>query len=274
MATLELEFNCMCVFVPEPSPGGPDGQGSMHVIMPSTRHHHGGGQEHAGEVHVVRMLHPSFLPAHPKGLSMEGWALTLGEGAPPSASTALDPGPNGETLVNLTPLAGGAMVPHRMVQDQFNDEVNARVTLGSGALQTDKIRSEAKWKFGGTDIRMAFRASWMMEVDPDRPLQWFSLDATAAPPIRSLRELTPEADGHYKITIYHVPERTLPPDPGDNGRLELSQVKEHFRALYVLFGIQNPTEDMLPQPPTAVGTGHCGLPQALLEPAAMQGSAR
>ncbi|HET7233666.1 MAG TPA: hypothetical protein VFJ16_26895 [Longimicrobium sp.] len=337
MTTLRLEFNCMCVFVPEPNGGGDGTRGKMHVLMPSTKNHqhggppedpvpaedpgpvggHGGvmghgsagyhdpvsgtdaavglvergeteeddapadlgaaddhgsaeahgaadgdGQPHAHgpEVHVVRVLHPSLDKDHPRGLSMEGWALTLGKGD--DALLALGPDKGGERVVNLSDVAS-QLLPHRLVEDQFNNEVNARVTLLSGELES--LSAEAHWKIQGTDLFMAFRAVWKMEIEnPTAPLQWTPLDATVAKPVTSLSELAPESDGSYRISIYHVPDRVLPPDPQDNGQLFFDEIQNHFRALYVLFGIEDPRKELLPEPPHPFGTGHCGLGQVRL----------
>ena len=43
MATLEMDLNCMCLLVPDPSPGG--NRGAVHVLMPNT-HDHGPDDRH------------------------------------------------------------------------------------------------------------------------------------------------------------------------------------------------------------------------------------
>jgi hypothetical protein len=265
MATLQIEFNCMCVLVPDPHPGSEGAVGTVHVLMPSTEHPLSGCNHGGPERHVVRMFHPSFQPAHPKGLSMEGWALELGP-QEAIAETTLQPAeldPDDAEVVNLSALTNDRMLPRRLIEGNDPPEVNARISLRSGRLA--RIESEAKWEFQGHPVEMAFRTVWTMEgLDPDEPLRWQSMGATARPPIMRLSDLGPGPN--HRIEIYHVPDRALPPDPNDEGRLLPSQVKDHFRALYVLFGISNPGEHMLPQPLSAIGTAHCGSSSAQVTP--------
>jgi hypothetical protein len=264
MATLLIEFNCMCVLVPDPLPGTEGKLGIVHVLMPSTEHplsacNHGGPERH-----VVRMLHPSFAAQHPRGLSMDGWALELGPRDAAVADTTLEPAqrvPEEARVVDLSGLTG-QQIPRRLVERGDTAEVNARISLRSGRLAA--IQSEATWDFNNTHVDMAFRFVWEMEVDPEEPLRWESMDATARPPITKFSDLGPHPN--YQIAIYHVPDHALPPDPDDEGRLQPSQVKDHFRALYVLFGISNPSEELLPQPPAAIGTAHCGSSSAQVTP--------
>lgn len=265
MATLTIEFNCMCVLVPDPHPDSGGERGTVHVLMPSTEHPLSGCNHGGPERHVVRMLHPSFAADHPRGLSMEGWALELGP-QEATADTTLQPAeshPETARVVDISALTDGRTLPRRLVERGDAPEVNARISLRSGRLAW--IEAEAEWLFKGAPVDMAFRTVWEMEdLNPDEPLRWESMDATARPPITRLSDLGEGPD--YHIAIYHVPDRALPPDPNDDGKLLPSQVKDHFRALYVLFGISNPGEHMLPQPRSAVGTAHCGSSTAQVTP--------
>jgi hypothetical protein len=262
MATLEIEFNCMCVFVPDPATQ------SIHVLMPSTEHPLSGCQHGGPERHVVRMLHDSFTGTFPKGLSLEGWGLELdGLGGPadtslqPTRPQPVPPPVPPTEIVDLSVLTGNRQLPRRLVEDGPDPEVNARITLRSGRIST--AYSEAEWIFQGRSVRMAFRVVWEMDVDPDQELRWLPLQPTSPPPIRKLSEL---GSGPYRFAVYHVPDRALPPDPADAGRLTPALVKDHFRALYVLFGIGNPGEDLLPQPLPGIGNAHCGSSQASVPP--------
>lgn len=264
MATLEIEFNCMCVFVAAPD------EAIMHVLMPSTCNHahHGHGDHGHGEGverHVVRILHPKFPP---EGISMEGWALDLGGESGASADLTLQPMERigAETIVNLTELSGGETISPSLLAKAGHPAINARVTLRSGRLMS--APAEVKWNFKGEPVEMSYRATWRMEVAPDTPLKWSNIGATDPAPVASLADLGADAqDGVYRFKIYHVPSRALPPDDAGVGSLELEEVKDHFRALYVLVGVDEPGEDLLPQPPEgAWGVAHCGIASGALGP--------
>ena len=256
MATLEIDLNCLCMFVRD------ENAASVHVLMPATDHHHKGGEE-PFPPHVVRMLHPSF--AEETGRPMEGWALVLGE-TPGSADTALGhaSGGAGSTpeVANLTGITGGKSVARRLVDDVQNSEVKARVTLHAG--KATQLNAQAVWKLKGQNIFMAHRVVWRIEDMPEE-LTWVSLGANQPAPLQSLKELKPEVDGSYRLGIYHVTPDDLPPT--GVGTLKPDQVRQHFRVFYNLLGIPNPSEDLLPQmegPFIKSFRVNCGLSQATL----------
>lgn len=246
MAGLEIEFNCMCLFVPD------EDAGTVHVLMPATDHHpHHGGNDHqdghaqgsAIPKHVVKMLHPSFT-GQKKGRPMEGWALALGA-QPGSATTRIappDPSQNGAKVVDLTDLTGGRRIERRLVEDVVTPEVASRVTLHAGKVTS--VDAEAIWRFKGQNILMAHQVTWKIEELPE-DLRWIRLGAGGNPPLASLSELAPESDGSFRLRIFHVTEDALPPT--GVGALNPVQVGRHFGVFYRLLGITDPGEDLLPQ---------------------------
>ncbi|MBA3969781.1 MAG: hypothetical protein H0X52_06740 [Gemmatimonadetes bacterium] len=259
MATLEVDINCLCLFVRD------EAARTVHVLMPNTsnHHHHEADHEEAFPQHVVRMLHDSF--SEEKGRPMEGWALVLGT-EPGSADTMLAPsGSGGSTaeVADLTTITGGESVERRLVENSMNPEVASRITLHAGKVT--KLDAEALWKLKGRSVFMAHQVVWRAENVPEE-LTWISLGATQSSPLRSLKELPPEANGSYRLSVYHVTPDDLPPT--GVGTLEPEQVKQHFRIFYNLLGIPNPGEDLLPQmegPFIKSFRVNCGAAQARLE---------
>src|SRR4051794_25532547 len=103
MPRLEIDFNCMCLFVPDPKAGS--GKGLVHVLMPST-------SDADGCEHVVRM---DYVGKDGKSVQrrFEGWAVTLG-GASPSVKLPLTAPKDGSNchIVSLTPLTRDATHPN------------------------------------------------------------------------------------------------------------------------------------------------------------------
>jgi hypothetical protein len=237
MATLELQFNCLCLFVPDP-----DNQ-VVHVLMPATNGHDG----HDGhEQHVVRILHPSVKEVEKgKGLDIEGWALTLGP-AQGNAETTLTPPkgkPRGGTLPDLSSLTNNQRVASALVGPAPGTAVAARITLRSGGVTS--LASEAEWEIEGRKFALAHQVTWTMS-DGGAGLQWARLygPPDINPPLNSLDELEPENDLSYKLRIFHVTDDALPPR---GGILQPAVMREHYRALYPLLGITNPASTLLPR---------------------------
>jgi len=262
MATLELQFNCLCLFVPVPD------QKVVHVLMPATNDHAG----HAGHAkHVVRVLHKSFPEKeNVLGRGMEGWALTLGTRdaktntfAAPDANTDLSPPAgaiNSGVLPDLTSLTSAAnTVAPGLRGDSPGNLVAARITLRSGKVT--RIDSEATWEIKRTEFPLAHRVTWEMPGD-DVMVEWRGLNNTtpATRPFDTLDTLEPEDDLGYKLRVFHVTEDALPPK---GGTLKPSVMREHYRAFFPLIGINAPGDELLPRiSEKHIDQVNCGAGQA------------
>lgn len=235
MATLEISFNCLCLFVPEP------GTKTVHVLMPVTQRHH---------QHVVRAIHGKFGNG---GRSMEHWVLQLGEanGSPDLSLQPRCPPSHYDEIVNLTPLADRRL-DRRVIDD--TTKVVARVELHIG--QVKELRADASWEISGRRIAMADRVVWETGNVSDEHLTWRHLGGTGGgnPPF-TLRELD-GGSGAIKIDVFHVLPRALPPN--DSGALSQAEIRAHFQEFYRLYGITNPTEGQLPRNPRKI-TGFADL---------------
>jgi hypothetical protein len=234
MAKLTIEFNCMCMFVPDPA------NGSVHVLMPVTAQ---GGHPR----HEVRLRHSSFKGKEKKeGRLMEGLELVLrGRG---KAHTDLIPStpsdPQGE-LPNLSTIAGSKPVDPALLTSTKPSGVVSRITLLSGKV--GEIRAHGKkWKLGGKDRVLAFQVTWT--IDDVGELEWHPLhDSGAVAPLASLRDLKPEpgtADV-YKLEIHHVEAGTL---TNPSKVLTAQGVRHHFGAFYTPLRVTRPGGDLLPDP--------------------------
>ncbi|HEX9938794.1 MAG TPA: hypothetical protein VGB15_16765 [Longimicrobium sp.] len=241
MATLELQFNCLCLFVPEPD------KKVVHVLMPRSNGHAG----HAGhEKHVVRMLHKSFKgQENTHGRSLEGWALVLG---PENASADTNLTHKGTTpggaLPDLSQITHDVLGARKTVDPALlsvtpGGAVAARITLRSGGVT--RMASEASWEIGGKEIALAHQVTWRMS-DVDHVLRWEGLDGkpdSDPRPLDTLKSLEPEDDLGYKLRIFHVTEEALPPK---GGILAPAVMREHFRAFYPLLGVDQQDASLLP----------------------------
>jgi hypothetical protein len=244
MATLELQFNCLCLFVPDAE------ERVVHVLMPGTNGHEGheGHDGHAGHhKHVVRMLHHGFEGGEKlKGRDMEGWALTIGrENAPADAWTDLlpprDAVSDGE-LPDLSKITGKPVHP-ALLGKKPNSKVAARITLRSGRVT--RITSEAKWKIDRDEFALAHQVTW--EMDARSVLSWEGLNGKPdgdPKPLEKLEDLEPEDDLGYKLRIFHVTEDALPPR---GGMLHPAEMRAHFGAFYPLVGEDFPKDALLPR---------------------------
>lgn len=272
MATLELEFNCLCLFVPDPN------DEVVHVLMPGTDGHpddHDDGHAEHGK-HVVRMLHRSFKGDEKlRGRPLEGWALTLGPETPsPSAVRTLGPkvpsagrtppsktAPASRTLVShgdrdsegelpdLSDITGRTVDPALLGLNP-GSRVAARITLRTG--RATRLAYESTWRIENDathitrDIRIAHQVTWRMEhVDPT--LIWSRLSGRSNgdyAPLESLNALEPEDDLSYRLRIFHVTEDALPPR---GGILKPAEMRQHYRAFYSLLGENHPADGLLPR---------------------------
>ncbi len=263
MADLEISFQCMCLFVPEPL--APDSEeGTMHVLMPRTNCCNGAG---AGvPEHVVKLIHGDI--ADPKGVPLAGWKLELG-GEQRKAKVALDPRFDPETemmaeIVDLTRLTN-LRVPHRLLTNGAGS-VNARVAFHRGHLEA--IAAEQVWEIGGEDVFMAYRITWRIDDVSEDQVKWTGPNGETAAPVDILK-LTPGGDGKddtvIRFGIHHQPDDVL--DTPREPRLEPMQVTDHFRAFYGMFDVGSPDDVPLPQIKFDLPPGdnvHCGAGKALL----------
>lgn len=286
MATLEIDFNCMCVFVPDHK------NHRVHVLMPSTSDHNdhndhshaapesGGVAPGCADQHIVRLWHSSFHSqgGSYQGIDMAGWALELGEksGSADTVLEPLTPARGCPRAVNLTYVADGLQVRRELVPEipVYHPEVVSRVTLYGGRVTA--LHAEARWKLKGRTIFMAHRVSWEIDNVPEE-LKWTPMGGTGDPPLRSLAHL-PGSGGsggtrRYRLSVYHVTPDALPPK--DEAVLDPHQARRHFRALYRLLGLCDPGDDLLPEyvpdesalaeKSRAVAKVNCAVAQADLE---------
>lgn len=259
MADLEINFQCMCLFVPEPAVAGGE-EGTVHVLMPKTNCCSGAGAN--VPEHVVRLIHPDF--AGTRGVPLEGWMLELGGGHGSADISLAPPGDQNEAtprIVDLTEFTG-LRVPGELLSHGHGD-VNARVVLRRGHLQG--LSAEAHWKMNNTDVVMASGVTWRIEGVSGEDVRWTGPQAQGGGPVDILN-LRPLEDGDEVIRfgIHHQPDEVL--DTPDVPRLEPAKVTDHFRAFYSLFGLERPADLPLPviqnSPPGDLV--HCGAAKALL----------
>lgn len=247
MANLEIDFQCMCLFVPEPR--APRSRlGTVHVLMPTTRCCHGGGA--SIEEHIVNLIHEDT--PDPKGASLAGWKLELGAG-PASANVFLKPRVRPQTrrkpaIVDLTRLTR-LRVPRALLSDE-GDKVNAHIVLRGGYLK--ELAAEKVWRFGTANVFMAYRMTWRIDGVSEGGVNWTGPRGATKGPVDILR-LTSSgredqkggADRVIRFGIYHQPDRVLevPRQP----RLDPREVTEHFRAFYGMFGVPNTASFPLPR---------------------------
>lgn len=264
MASLELQFNCLCLFVPDPE------NRVVHVLMPATNGHPG----HEHHEHVVRMLHKSF-PGDEKqlGRGMEGWALTLGpEEATADTSLRLPPAAfQGGELPDLSEVTEEVTGIKKMVDRELlglnpGPYVAARITLRSGGVS--RMASEATWRLGDRDYALAHQVTWRMSDVSHQPT-WERLNgqpgvAPPPSPLPTLNDLEPEDDFGIKLRIFHVTPEALPPKVGT---LSPEVMQAHYRAHYVLLDENDPEPEQLPRiKGSHIEQVNCGAGQAPVKP--------
>jgi hypothetical protein len=244
MSALEIEFHCLCLFVPEPE------KNLVHVLMPSTGaaheehdhgHHHpaqgqgGGGAGQHGHVHD---RHHAFIKYAGLGqpVVMEGWALRLGrEGGEIDTGLEPDGAVNGAQLIDLNAHTGGTLDPGLLLE-QADERVTARVTLREGRLLS--TFSDAQWLMKGKPVPMASRSVWRIDDFPDGQLEWKPLTASGEPPLATLDGVD-STDGVRRIHVFHTTREGM---ASGRTRLTPDEVREHFRVYLELYGIR-PQDD-------------------------------
>lgn len=272
MATLVVDLHCMCLFVPGEKfvhvlmpdmsggrHGGHDAhhgeQGHQTAEENRARHEHGGTPGYAAEEseagrgspggngtrmppdkHVVSMWYRSAAGTWEEK-SMERWELIL-NGQGPANLRLNDGTPLEPELPDLTIVSEGRVVDSSLITSTCPKGVISRVTLQAGAV-SQRHSDPYKWKLGGKkDRNLANAITWVIPDAPDE-LTWVSLGATGSTLPQSLRELKPEANDLYRISIRHETPRTT----GDEQGLTADEIKHHFAAYYGLLGM-----DPLPHP--------------------------
>jgi len=266
MTALEIEFHCLCFFVPDPA------NQTVHVLMPRTPGHesHGGGgrerdetggggkggegEDEHGHPHVVRMFHRSFREEgeDKKGRPMEGFTLVLG-GASGTADTSLRPEkPRQEEVVDLTH-ATGITLGRELIEDLGHSGVVSRVILRSGYIKA--MNSDTTWTLRRREIDMAYKVVWCIDGITEEQVRWEPEEIDGRkPPFTRLSDLG-EHNGVHRLQIAHMTADAMP--PGRSGTLSAHAVREHFKAFYALYGITNPSDDQLPTRPLRAENVNC-----------------
>lgn len=216
---------------PVGSDGGPDVDPDCVDLHPDHTHAH-------PEPHVVRMLHRSFA-GQPTGRPMEGWALVLDNGRGPARLDVAVPGstPADGEVPDLTTICGQPVKPELLTSLRPKG-ILSRITFRAG--EVNEIRPKFEWCLGGKVRFLAHTVTWVIPNVPDQ-LTWIRLNATRPPPILSLRELAPEANDVFRISIHHETERTLPHGNGET--LTPKEVRQHFALYYPPLGVPLPDEN-------------------------------
>jgi hypothetical protein len=238
MSALEIEFHCLCLFVPEPE------KNLVHVLMPSTGaadgkgdhgdHHpaqdHAGGasgqHQHVHDRHFAFIRHDGLQQPVP----IEGWALRLGREGGEIDTTLVPTSPvNGARLIDLNAHTGRKLDPDLLLE-QADKRVIARVTLREGRLVS--AFADADWLMKGRPVRMASRSVWKINDFPGGQLDWKPLTASGKPPLATF-------DGVHRVHVFHTTRAGMV-----SGRTVLTphEVREHFRVYLALYGI-HPQDD-------------------------------
>lgn len=246
MATLKIDFNCMCLFVTSQE------DGAVHVLMPSTSGH---GPDHQHLARLVYRDRAGTLQLAP----MEGWALSLGmemhsRGEEPDPAEAVR---REALIVNLSDITG-SRVPRELVTGENPDGVISRVTIHSGQLPSVGVSAKHKWTLRGRRYFMAHQVRFRIEDVPN-VLDWTRLGTHAADiPLERLDAVMPEGedpDTHaetFALKVYHVTQKGLPPQMSPN--LTAEETRHHFAAFYPLLGITHVDDGLLPERgPAGVG---------------------
>lgn len=243
MASLEINFRCMCLFVPEP--GALQSRlGTVHVLMPITASCCD-GKGTGVEEHVVKLVHD--YGSNPKGVSLAGWTLELGN-EPGTAEVSLKPRvePQEEEfkpeIVDLSRFTNRE-VPRELLSG--GDAVNARVVLRRGYVHS--LAAEAHWQIGEEILFMAHRVTWRIDGISANEVRWTGPDGATDVPVDILAlpsEDGQENDAVIRFGIHHQPERVI--EQPDEPILDPDEVTAHFRAFHGMFGLG--TAEELPVP--------------------------
>ena len=245
MATLEIDFNCMCLIVPDPKEPGAD-TGTVHVLMPCT--HHGD----AANLHVAQMDYRD-AQGNERVVRLEGWGLELGDPQNPTAQVELRlPDGSQEThIVDITERTRSAQHPNgrhvpRTMLARKHPNVVARISLHGGVIKTT-YSEWPEWVLGGSKVTMASKLVWRMEVDNGQ-MAWTSFNGTGQPPLGSLGQVKPEdSDQVYKLHVHHVATKAIDDQTGlpRPHALDADDIRNHFGMFYKLLG-EDPRHDLLP----------------------------
>jgi hypothetical protein len=260
MSALEIEFHCLCLFVPDPE------NGLVHVLMPSTAggdgdggHHNGhpghdgaggepGQHRHVHDRHHAFIRHDSLT----EPVLMEGWALLLGrEGGPIDTTLAPTSPVDGARLVDLNEHTGRTLDP-TLLLEQADPRVIARVTLREGALVS--TYADAVWRLKGKKVRMASRSTWRIDDFPGGALDWNPLTASGEPPLATLDDVVPTG-GVRRVHVFHTTRHGM---AGARTVLTPYEAREHFRVYLELYGIRpqhDPNDLLLPEIAAALFVG-------------------
>ena len=247
MATLKIDFHCMCLFVTSRE------DEAVHVLMPTTAGH---GPDHQHLARLVYRDRDGRLQRAP----MEGWALSLGKQMP-RGGDELDPAEavrREALIVNLSDITG-SRVPRELVTGENPDGVVSRVTIHGGQMPAVEALTRHQWTLRGRRYFMAHRVTFRIENVHD-VLDWARLGTHAAPvPLERLGGVMPEPTDPdrpaevFTLKVYHVTEKGLPPQMAPN--LTEKETRHHFAAFYPLLGITDVDDGLLPvRGPAGVGT--------------------
>jgi len=281
MPTLQLEFNCLCLFVRD------EPRKILHVLMPSTQgHQHAHPAAPPGtpgvraaegiEEHLVRLVHEAFEDEAPQGRPLEGWSLALGPASGTAELETLNRPAKGPQIVDVSELTVDARRKQgRRVQRGLASRSDARIasrfTLRAGRVV--EVDADAEWTFEGRTVQMAYRVVWEIDDVPD-VLPWKPLVPRDGSPLKALSELgapvTLPVTGKqgYRLRVFNTTAAGLPPNDDKPGQLSQAEVTHHFGIFYEVLGLPTPSDDLLPQPTEDDSvTVNCGTGQAVLQPA-------
>lgn len=254
MATLDIDFNCMCLFVTGDDPD------LVHVLLPNTAGH---------QQHVVRMVFQDPGDNTVTDRDMTGWALEL-QGAGPARQRQSGRSPvqrlrEDSRIVDLTEVTGNEVDPGLVAGEDPGGKVVSRITIRGGELERvraqDPVEDENLWVVQGREHVMAHQTTWRIRNVPDQ-LKWTRFgEGAAAIPLEFLKEVRPEegngnGDAHYRLRVYHVLDTDLPDSADEKEAILLGEnVMHHFRAYYPLVNVPHPRADLVPSRPADRGQG-------------------
>ncbi|HEU0298829.1 MAG TPA: hypothetical protein VFR37_05225, partial [Longimicrobium sp.] len=235
MAILDIDFNCMCLFVPGRS-------GVMHVLLPTMGSH--------GGMHTVALVYEGL--AHREVVRMEKWELLLRGTSPAATPSSREAAVRFRAMVpSLTAFTGRRVAP-KLLTDARPAGVTSRVSLrGTRIIGVDAQKDDV-WEIKRKEYILAHKVTLRLENVPDT-LTWGSLGARGRKPLDSLRDVRPTDPSVplYRLSVFHVLTKHLPPARSD--RLTPRQIKQHFARYYPLIGISSPGDELLPEQVTLVG---------------------
>ncbi|HEX9938239.1 MAG TPA: hypothetical protein VGB15_13985 [Longimicrobium sp.] len=236
--TLRITFSGLCLFVPEPSNGGPAGR--MHVLMPGMFGAHCGADRHVAALaydtgHLVEGGAPTGITAMAR---LTGHQLTPVAGEEANLAFC-------SHIVDLREITQRPVDPDHLGADT-RKKLNARVTLGAGRIT--RVAPGVCWEWRPGEFRpIAHKVEWEIpDVEGDAlTLGSQPIGGGGAP--RALGTLHP-IDGRVSLVVYHETPQDLPPDPLPQEHQPVPPpgfVPHHFSAYYTLFG--GPVPSVMPR---------------------------